>query len=288
MFLAGRLSTAVQASDPADVQICEALVTAGRPGLFLVSPNATPQKVNGSKLTYDRNGRFYFVPASINGRTFHARREMIWNVRLQTTAKSAKADETIAWRPPIKTECSGEFALESFDLNSRFVSLQRYYDHHAGSAERRRIDPDLRRKFHLAFSKSAGRPCQARTDAAEDVGDLRKTYDFEDVEPDAVLLARLTSVTPAVAATSQIYSGLASELAHIGPGEPACFGFAAPLPTRSTWLTQVFPFSRNSEAQNQAQSWTPDRTVILFQRIPGQSVTRTDVRWQTGGTDGAR
>ena len=279
VLLGTMVSTLSQAADPADIEMCNALFSARRAGLFLAALNAAPQRVNGSKLTYDQGGRFYFVAASERGRPYRAEREMVWSIRLQTTAKSAKADETIVWRPPVKTECSAGVPLELFDANSRFVSLQRYYDHHASDAEGRRVDPELRRRFHLRFSKSASRPCQAFTDAREDVGDLRQTYGFEEVRPDPVLLARITTMTPAFAAGS-IYSGLSSELAIVGPGEPVCFGFAAPLPTRSTLWTQVMPLFRHSTALAQAQSWGPERTKILIQRIPHVSVTRRKIEWR--------
>jgi hypothetical protein len=269
-----------RAAENGDREICQNLVKSGMPGLFVVAPSESAQRVRGEKLAYRPDDRFYFVASTKDGHTYHAAHEMIWNVRLQTVAKSPQANEAIAWRPPVKTDCSNDQPLDSFDDNSRFVSLQRYYDHHAGNGERRRIDADLQQRFHLRFSISAHRRCQARTDNPDDVGDLRKTYGFEDVSPDEVLVARITTIAPPAVAATKVYSGLTSELARIGAGEPVCFGFSAPLPTRSSLFTQLFTFLRNAEAQNEARMWSPERTTVLIQRIPSTGLIRHTIKWR--------
>ncbi len=76
-------------------------------------------------------------------------------------------------------------------------------------------------------------------------------------------------------------SGCALTAPIAAPGELACFGFNAPLPTRSTLSAQFFRWWRNSEALTQAQTWGPSRTTINIQGIPRGRMSGTIiVRWR--------
>jgi hypothetical protein len=275
-------AAAARASDPQDVGPCETLLGQGRTGLF-VKRNEAWERVNGRRLRYDPGDRFYYVTSGADGRPYRVRRETIWNVRTRTLAASAAADETVLWRPRIQTLCSAG-QIESFNEYNRFVTLQRYYDHHHRNPSQRRPDGDIAAKFHMPIEDPA-RPgrCDARTirtDNPNVVGNLRDTYEFEGVKPDDPAVARLVRPGRALAA-GMLYSGLSSELAHAAPGEPACFGFAVPLPTRSTWYTRIFPMSRNTEALTQAQTWQPSLTHVDIQIIPkGGRLPRIDVHWE--------
>jgi hypothetical protein len=271
-----------QGADPHDVARCQALFVAhAHQGLYFAATGDKPVPVNDTALAYDSGGRFYYLAPGYRGRTYVVTRERVWHVRTQTIARSAKANETLLWRPGVRTQCSPNQALDTFTPDTRFVSLQRYYDHHAPT-DVRRPDGAIARNFHFVIDDPS-RParCNTRTDDPKTVGDLRETYGFPDVAPEATVVSRLVGPSPAVAATSAVYSGLSSELAIAAPGEPACFGFNAPLPTRSTLSAQLFGWWRNSEALSQAQTWAPSRTTISIQRIPrGTRSATMIVRWR--------
>jgi len=265
-------TSAVQASDPQDVGTCQVLFDQGKAGLFYLHAGQFVQ-VNGTGIDYDPGGRFYYVWPGAGGRPFHVTRETVWHVRTQTIAKSGKADEALLWRPGVRTQCSPDRPLETFNDYNRFVTLQRYYDHHSAADETQRPDPAIASSFHFTIDNPDERTrCSTRTDDPKTVGDLRKTYGFVEVDPDEPAIARVVEPSRAVAATrrteSHIFSGLSSELALAAPGEPACFGFNAPLPTRSSAFTDFFPIFRNVEALSMAQTWQPISTMIAIQRIP--------------------
>jgi hypothetical protein len=230
-------------------------------------------RVNGSRIDYDAGGRFYYVWPGSGGHPFRVTRETVWHVRIQTVAKSAKADETLLWRPGVRTQCSSDLPLETFNEYNRFVTLQRYYDHHPAAGEAQRRDSAIATSFHFMIDDPSQRiRCNTRTDDPRTVGNLRETYGFVEVNPDEPAIARLVEPSRAIGATgrgeSQIFSGLSSELALAAPGEPACFGFNVPLPTRSTTFTNLFPMFRNTEALRIAQTWQPSSTMIAIQVIP--------------------
>jgi hypothetical protein len=270
-----------EASDPQDVGRCQALLSRGRTGLhFLHGNQLTP--VNGDAVDYDARGRFYYVVPGVRGRPFRASRETIWHIRTQTIASSAKADMALLWRPGVRTQCSPDRPLETFNEYNRFVTLLRYYSHHSTKGETQRADAAIARNFHFAINVSSQRTrCDTRTDDPRTVGDLRQTYGFDDVQPNQPEIVRLTEPNRAVATTSKIYSGLSSELAIAAPGDLACFGFNAPLPTRTTSLTKVLPRWRNGEAVRQARTWRPSITTVAIQVIPPGAGLRTiSVRWK--------
>jgi hypothetical protein len=248
-------------------------------------------QINGVPVDYNMDSRFYYLMGDGTRRAFRVTRETVWHVRTQTTAKSAKADETILWRPKISTQCSGGRVLDGFDENTRFISLQRYRAHHARMSDSQVVDSEIGAKFHFPIQNPESGRCDtySRTDNPRTVGDLHQIYGFDD-QPDPVLLARWTTVNRAVARESKIYSGFTSELAHAAPGEVACFGFTVPLPTRSTYWTQINPWARNGEARTQALTWKPDRTIVSIQGIPkGERPGPQIVRWkqvalETAGT----
>lgn len=269
------------ASDPQDVWMCESLFANNSPGLYMRGDFGQPVPINDKRTNYNKDSRLYYLAADTNGRPFRVIRETVWHVRTQTIANSAKANETILWRPQIATRCSGGHPLDGFDSDSRFVSLQRYRDHHA-SGSTRRVDSDVRSRFHFPIEDPVDGRCHddSRTDTPRVVGNLHATYGFDDVHPDQVLLARLATVNRAVGLDSKIYSGLTSELAHAGPGEVACFGFIVPLPTRSSVTTQIVTWWRDSEAQAQALTWQPEQTSVAIQAIPnGGRLSAAVIRW---------
>lgn len=269
----------LSAGDPQDASVCEALTASGRPGLYLRNGIGELERLNGTVVPYEPQARLFYL-----GR-WTARSESVWTIRSQTVARSAKANEAMLWRPGIVSECSNGRSLETFDRNNRFVSLQRYYHHHDATVRQRR-DDDLANKFHMPIRDRNGQ-CNGRTDSPETVGPLQDSYAFDQVRPDPVLVERATDSTASAKQISAIYSGLSAEIAHVGAGQSICFGFASPLPTRSTFGTQVFgrigglfaSWERHSQAMEQAQSWAPSATTVVVRELNGNRRERFLVRW---------
>lgn len=268
-----------------------AQLTAARaaPGLYVKTlSNDKPVAVNGP-LAYDINARFYFLPTT-GSRVLGENQEAVYHLRSQTTADAdLRSDEALVYRPPVRTSCRagqlvGAFTgdtFESFDRNSRYVSLNRYADHHADNASEQRVDYGLRTYFHLEVSDGTG--C-FRTDDARKVGPLHSAYGFPDVTPVTGLIARnvdpIPSAIAAPAALSRRYAGLSSELAYVrGPG-PACFSFNAPRPTVSSLRGQVFSWWRDDYASEQARTWRPVRTELVIHRVPKGERMKAAIVWQ--------
>ncbi|MCA1469875.1 hypothetical protein I6F09_18440 [Bradyrhizobium sp. IC3195] len=242
---------------------------------------------------YDINAQFYYIP--VGPRTVGENEEVVYHIRSQTKAADAglRADQALVYRREVRTSCQrgnlvqpfagDEFA--SFTENSRYVSLNRYFDHHAERAKDRREDSGLRTYFHFEVS-DAGRGC-FRTDDSNKVGPLHGAYGFPDVRPNAVLVTRATEVVGPVAADeptarSQRYAGLSSEFAYVrGPG-PVCFSFTSPRPTASSLRGQIFTWNRDYYAVEQAKTWRPIRTDFVIHRVPkGERMTATII-WKDG------
>ncbi len=273
-------ASSIWAGDPQDAVACQALVDSGRPGLYMRDAEGLLKPVNGSTLRYVPDGRLFYL------RRGSTPNESIWTVRSQTIAHSAKANEAMLWRPGIVTECSRGLPLETFNRNDRFVSLQRYYRHHASSSKQRR-DDELSNKFHMPIRDGSG-SCTGRTDNSETIGSLEDVYRFEEVEAGPLLVERITNPSTAQAdEVTTIYSGLSSEIAHVAANQPTCFGFAAPLPTRSNIRTQIFgqmggilaAWERNTVAMEQAQTWAPSKTTVILRELNGSRRGRFVVHW---------
>ena len=264
--------------------------TKATPGLYVKrAADQSPVPVNGP-LAYDINLRFYFIPTA-GPRTIGENQEAAYHVRSQTTADAdLRSDEALVYRPRVQTSCrAGRFAggfsgdtFEDFDRNTRYVSLGRYFDHHADNERDRRPDRGLRTYFHFEIS-DAGNNC-FRTDDSSKVGPLHSAYGFPDVTPATGLIARNVNPVPSAvaspAALSRRYAGLSSELAYVrGPGL-ACFSFNSPRPTVSTLRGQVFNWWRDDYAQEQARTWRPVRTDFVIHRVPKGERMTPSVVWR--------
>jgi len=270
---------------------CAQLTSASAPpGLYVKAPsNEKPIPVT-ARQRYDIDARFYFLP-TIGPRTLSENQEAVYHVRSQTTAASnLRSDEALVYRPPVRTSCrAGQFVgsflgdgFESFDRNSRYVSLGRYFDHHAENEAERRPDHGLGTYFHFEIS-DVNSKC-FRTDDARVVGPLHGAYGFSDVTPVTGLIARnvdpVPSATAAPKAQSRRYAGLSSELVYVrGPG-PACLSFNAPRPTVSSLRGQVFNWWRDDYAIEQAHSWRPVQTDIVIYRVPKGERMPLTILWQ--------
>jgi len=268
---------------------CAALANAP-PGLYVKTlASDKPVPVTGP-LDYDINARFYFLPPD-DARLVGENQEAVFHVRSQTVADSdLRADETLVFRERVRTSCrDGQFAqpfmgetFESFDRNSRYVSLNRYFDHHARNESDRRTDPGLRTYFHLEIS-DINNNC-FRTDDSRRVGPLHDAYGFPDVTPAAVLVARYTqpvsSAVAAPAAQSRRYAGLSSELAYVRGPAPACFSFSAPRPTVSSLRGQILTWWRDDYAIAQARTWRPTRTELVIHRVPKGRSMKASIDWR--------
>jgi len=265
--VSGLCAAAIAAQAPAlaasDRVQCERLLGSGRPGLYLAAGDELAPV--GGAARYTASGRLFYLVADSGGRAFRVSRATVWHVRTQTTGNAGEADEAFVSRDAVTTECSGGKPLPSFGPSGRFVSLPRYLDHHAASAAAQKYDAPLGADFHFVVSDPTQRvACAGRTDDPRTLGrDLRQVYGFEGVTRSDGLLARSTQTSRALASAAPVYSGLSSELAYVAAGEPACFGFTMPMPTRSSLIGQILPFLRGGPAD-----WQPQRTEIDIQTIP--------------------
>src|SRR5262249_44676616 len=153
-------------------------------------------------IQYDANARVYVVPW-FGARTVAENREAVWHIRSRTTAGSTiKSDQAYVYRAPVRTRCrNGQFVdrsqgqqFQDFDQNERFVSLNRYIDHHAKDPSEQRRDYGLATYFHFEVSRSDADKC-FRTDDSNVVGNLDDAYGFPDVPRTVGLIARYTSPT---------------------------------------------------------------------------------------------
>lgn len=263
-----------------DSQICRALAEKHQFGLSILSQSGMLQPVNGSRIDYDSSSRLYYIQ---NAR---ATREVIWTVRTRTTARSAKANHTLLWRPEVITVCSGGRPLEVFQPNERLVSLQRYYQHHAPPGQRKR-DDELSRKFHMPMKAHDGR-CTSRTDDENNIGPLENVYRFDDVAPGPLLVEHFREPQSASAEiTSKKYSGLTSEIAPVSEGQLMCFGFSVPLPTRLGVGAQALggiggwfaAWDRYAVSVEAAHAWQPSETSVTLRQLNGPGHDEYWIKW---------
>jgi hypothetical protein len=203
-----------------DDPICESVIRQG-PGLYIkYADGNTPVPIAG-KTPYKPNAKIYVVPW-FGLRNVAPNKEAVWHVRSQTTADTKlKSDQAYVYRPATRTRCrSGQFVDQSlghffdeFTPDERFVSLDRYIDHHAKTPKEQRADFGLTTYFHFEVSDITTGSC-FRTDDYNSVGNLNEAYGFPDVPRPLGLIARNTSpIDPAYALQSKKYSGLSSEFA---------------------------------------------------------------------------
>lgn len=264
-----------------DSSFCNNILSQPRAGLYIVYPTAgggmTIKYANGSSMSYDARARFYFIPGL---KPSQARTESVWHVRTQTKAGAApNANEAYVHRARTRTRCSPGAEIPSFETDQRFIGLNRYIDHHSRTAPR--SDPSLQNHFHLEIQDPA-LGCIS-TDHRTAFGDIETNYGFSEVRRTNQLVERrLRIATTAVAdVESTHYAGLSSELKyHDGVGL-ACFGFTAPLPTR-TQRSWFFGPSRYELALRAAERWQPLSTSIVIQRLHGrryEPFLRRTIRW---------
>jgi hypothetical protein len=259
-----------------DTAVCNRLTETSQAGLFIAyssfSANCTADKPfclvrSNASNVYDPSSRFYYVPSRI-GRS----EEGVWHIRTQTRARNVRgADAAFVYRPAIRTKCSPDASLDAFVGNNRFVGLNRYGDHHGAPDDPVRRDPGLARYFHFQVQDPPGtRNCIA-TDDRTVFRDLKSIYGFEGVvRTEQKTASWFSFVGTATADVATDYAGLSSEFAYKADSDRACFGFSAPVPTRSTG------FDPNT-------NWQPTSTAIVIKRIRGQSVInepRYSVIWR--------
>ena len=249
-----------------DTAMCSSLRGNGASGLYLAYPAFSPARTKlasrwtcdpasgfcwiriGQEIPFDEGARFYFVPEPIP-RT----EEGVWHVRTQTMARNlAGADQAYLARPGIATRCLTTRSWDSFDNGGGYISTDDYIDHH----DRRPIE-DIGNKFHFRIEDTPSTNC-IRTDGRA-FGDLNRMYGFEEVARRRRYTSSLFSVAGTAEAAPTRYAGLSSEFAYYDRSEPACFGFAAPKPTRTGYL-------------NQNLDWKPYLTKIWIKRLRGRDV----------------
>jgi hypothetical protein len=255
--------------------ICASVVKKG-PGLYVNYPGSHEGVPINGRIQYDANARIYIVPW-FGPRAVSENKEAVWHVRSRTTAGSdIKSNQAYVYRAPVRTRCrdgrivdqSQGQQFQDFDQNERFVSLNRYIDHHAKNLNEQRRDFGLTTYFHFEVSRGDIDKC-FQTDDPNAVGNLDDAYGFPDVPRTSGFIARHTSpVDPAIAAQSNKYAGLSSELAYqFGPA-PACFSVRAPVPTASTFFSEIFTWRRNDAALSQIEIWNPVQTEIVVHAVP--------------------
>jgi hypothetical protein len=204
--------------------------------------------------SYERVSRFYFLPGP-KPRI----EEGVWHVRTQTEASNlAGADYAYLYRPPYPTtRCSPNKALPALSRQDRLVTLNRYGDFHVEEGDTRGPDYGLTNSFHFDIEKSPKeRPCVNTSDTSV-FKNLKKIYGFDGVTRTPQVVAGHLS-TAAYADSASKYAGLSSEFAYYDGDATACFGFSAPIATRSD------SFGSNL---------MPTRTAIIIKRIKGGDVS---------------
>jgi hypothetical protein len=273
--------------------ICESLVPQG-PGLYIkYSSSDKPVPITSDAVRYESNARIYVVPW-FGPRAIAANEEGVWHIRSQTTANSSvKSNQAYVYRPAVRTQClqgrrvaqsQGQFFKEFFP-DERYVSLNRYFDHHPKDPKARREDFGLSTYFHFEVSHPDDGHC-LRTDDAEAVGNLHDAYGFRDVVPIPGLIARtFSSTTTAIAEERQStrFAGLSSEFVYLSGPSAACFSVKVPVPTASSLYYEVFTSGRDGYTQDQAQTWGPIRTELDFHTVPGGKHFTRFITWQTNG-----
>jgi hypothetical protein len=273
-----------RAGDLIDSEMCRNLVQENQLGLTIAYlPPLGSRKVllrNDHEPTpYSQLARLYFV-AGESGRPMIAGKASAWHVRTQTTARAQlSANDVLVYRPSVSNGCSDNSILNAFDLNSRFVEINRYIDHHSDFD--RREDTGLSTNFHFALPKNPQSKDCYHTDDPRYVGSLQEQYGFKGLTRKSGRLARRTSIARSAEAGQEItQAGLSSELAYIAAGDAVCFPITVPLPTQSSLASRVFWFIRDSEARRQALTWEPDRTLVVIHRVPDGGKERITIKWQ--------
>lgn len=293
LSLAGTSIPAVAQSPDwnADRAACDQLAGRGG-GLFIVYPSGlTPDnaarngqigngqhylRVNGAAIPYEPSARFFFIPNG-GSMTIAPGREAVWSVRTETVEpppppigqdfRRVAANAVMLWRPGIKTKCSAR-ELPTFDaLNSRYVGLQEYAQHHP-------IDPldDLSRSptLQTLLHMKVNADCVSTDDVAISGPDRWAAYGFEKIPNDRTLVRTVfkrdangsraregvaNSREQQRAAYTKEFTIVTAERRAIA----ACFGFSVPLPTERSF----FGFVGNGN------DWRPFRTSIRIQRVDG-------------------
>lgn len=278
-----------QASAVAE-QTDPACATITRPGLYLLRPSSPrPIPITGP-VPYEEGARIYVVPW-FGPRLVDADKEVVWHIRMQTSARSSlRSNQVYVYRPRLQTQCdSGNYAgsgrgawFPEFPADERYVSLRRYNDHHAKSDLLVRNDGGLARYFH--FEVSHERNCY-RTDDSKAVGNLDAAYGFRDVPVPPPLTSPPSLISDANAESAESttlspkYAGLASLFVHLSGPANSCFSIAAPVPTSSSTYYQLFTSGRDLYAQRQGQSWNPDLTDLDFHVLPKGKHFYARINW---------
>lgn len=244
--------------------VCTALLRDGQSGLFspVVNQERPYKAVNGEKLDFRDEARFYYVPR------YNAGEEGVWHIRTQTAMLEPRgADRVFLDRPFTETRCSKKARkpLSVLSGDDRYYDLASYAEYHgpAEATDGRKWGykyHDWLYSFHFEIEDRKG--C-LRTDDRWAFKKKWDVYGFEGVypEPRREEIA-LRWQGAAIAQPAPKHDGLSSEFRYYdGPG-PVCLSFVAPISTRST--------GRATENRK------PFSTSVTIQRLQGRTVTRLE------------
>jgi hypothetical protein len=219
-------------------------------------------QVNGARLVYDENARFYMI----GGTTAPKGRDEVWSIRTETVEaqkgnfRRLQATEVQLWRPGIQTECSENHELPQFNwLNSRVVSFREYAQHHTSDPRAFVRSTKLQDRLHLKVNVD-GQCIRSDGEQMVPVQQRWETYGFEKVPDDRAVLLTLFGSDGEIAQrnvgrgekTRAAYTKEFAIVRAIESPVQSCFGFSVPIPNTSFW-------------QN---AWRPDQTDIRIRRVP--------------------